>query len=75
MPKRILDGESLWGSGKLARVEPPAFRAEFANLLPLALANGVFEANPRLIWSRVYAFNRPDVSLETVEKSSRNFSG
>lgn len=73
MPKRLLDGESLWTSSKLAMVEPPEFRAEFANLLPLATANGTFEADARLIWSRVYAFNRPDVSLERIEQILKEF--
>lgn len=68
MPKRVLDGEGLWRSDKLALVEPPGRRAEYANLIPLALANGVFEANPRRIWSAVYAYNRPDISPEEVEQ-------
>ena len=67
MPKRVLDGEGLWRSDKLALVEPATRRAEYANLLPLALANGVFEANPRRIWSAVYSYNRPDVTLQDVE--------
>lgn len=73
MPKRIIDGDALWRSDKLARVEPPCYRAELANLIPLALANGVFECNARLVWSRCYAYNRPDVSLETVEKMLGEF--
>jgi hypothetical protein len=64
MPKRIIDGEALWTSIKLNTLEPQAYRSEYANLLPLALANGVFEADPDLVWSRVYAFNRPDVTPE-----------
>ncbi len=60
MPKRILDGEGLWSSRKIARLQG-RFKAEYANLIPLALANGVFECEPHLIWSRVYAFNRPEV--------------
>jgi hypothetical protein len=67
MPKRVVDGEGLWRSGKLSRVEPIRARAEYANLIPLALANGSFECTPRLIWSQVYSFNRPDVSPEDVE--------
>lgn len=67
MPKRIVDGEGLWRSNKLARVEPLRTRAEFANLIPLALANGSFECSPRLVWSQVYSFNRPDVTPEDVE--------
>jgi hypothetical protein len=67
MPKRVVDGEGLWRSDKLARVEPPRWRAEFANLLPLAFANGVFEANPRRIWATAYSYNRADVVPEEVE--------
>jgi hypothetical protein len=67
MPKRVLDGDGLWRSDKLAQVEPAVRRAEYANLLPLALANGVFESNPRRIWASVYSYNRPDVSLHDVE--------
>jgi len=62
MPKRVLDGEGLWRSDKLARVQPPSRRAEYANLIPLALANGTFEAGSRRIWSSVYSYNRPDVT-------------
>lgn len=50
----------------MARIEPPEWRAEYANLLPLAMANGVFEANPRRIWATVYAFNRPGRDVEDV---------
>jgi hypothetical protein len=73
MPKRVIDGEGLWRSDKLAQVEPPSFRAEYACLLPLALANGVFEANPRRIWATVYSYNRPDVGVEQVEKILAEF--
>ena len=73
MPKRILDGEGLWRSEKLGRVEPPSLRAEYANLLPLALSNGVFEANARRIWAGVYSYNRPDVTLEDVDQILSEF--
>jgi hypothetical protein len=73
MPKRVIDGEGLWRSDKVAQVEPPSFRAEYACLLPLALANGVFEANARRIWTMVYSYNRPDVSVEQVEKILAEF--
>jgi len=66
MPKRVIDGEALWGSDKLAKVEPASYRAEYANLLPLALANGSFECNPRRIWATVYSYNRPDITPEDV---------
>lgn len=67
MPKRVLHGEGIWGSDKLSRVQPEWVRPEYANLLPLALANGVFEVSSRRIWTTVYAYNRPDVNLEKVD--------
>ena len=67
MPKRVIHGEGIWRSDKLARVEPSWVRAEYANLIPLALANGVFESNPRRIWSEVYSYNRNDISVQDVE--------
>ena len=67
MYKRIVDGEGVWRSDKLARVKPVWVRAEYANLLLLALANGVFEANPGRIWSLVYSYNRPDITRRDVE--------
>lgn len=67
MAKRVIDGEGVWRSDKLGRVEPEWVRAEYANLIPLALANGVFEANPRRVWSQVYSYNRPEIDLEDVE--------
>ena len=73
MPKRVLDGEGIWRSDKLFRVEPAWMRAEYANLIPLALANGVFEANPRRIWSQVYSYNRTDITTQDVEKILEEF--
>jgi hypothetical protein len=68
MPKRVIDGDALWRSDKLNTVEPPWIRAEYANLFPLALANGVFECGARRIWSLVYSYNRPNVTVEQVEE-------
>lgn len=73
MPKRLVDGDALWRSDKLFKVEPTAFRAEYANLLPLALDDGTFECDARRIWAEVYAYNRPDVTLETVEQILQEF--
>ncbi len=67
MPKRVIHGEGIWRSDKLARVEPTWVRAEYANLIPLALANGVFECNPRRVWSEVYSYNRADIAVQDVE--------
>lgn len=66
MPKRIIDGDALWKSKKLLQVEPESFRPEFANLIPLALANGTFECDARVIWSHVYSYNRPTFTPQMV---------
>jgi hypothetical protein len=66
MPKRVVDGDAVWRSKKLKLVSPP-FRAEYANLVPLAEANGVFELDVDRVWSDVYSYNREDVSVETVQ--------
>lgn len=69
----MIDGEALWRSDKLNKVEPIEFRAEYANLLPLALGDGTFEANPRRVWADVYSYNRPDITLELVEEILSEF--
>lgn len=71
MNKRILDGAGLWKSDKLARIQPERIRAEYANWIPLALANGVFEADTRRIWATVYSYNRPNISFEDAEEIRR----
>jgi hypothetical protein len=43
LPKRVVDGEAMWGSRKIASVEPIRARVEYSWWLPLAGANGVFE--------------------------------
>ena len=73
MPKRVLDGEGLWRSDKLADVQPASRRAEFANLIPLAMANGTFEAGARRIWSAVYSYNRPDFTDLDVSQMLEEF--
>jgi hypothetical protein len=67
VPKRVLDGEGIWRSDKIGRVQPVRARAEYANILPLALANGSFECSGPRVWSIVYSYNRPDVQLADVE--------
>ncbi len=64
-PKRIVDGEGLWQSDKVALL-PEWIKPEYANLIPLAMANGVFEASDRLVWSKVYTYNRPEIDLGKV---------
>jgi len=59
MPNRMVHGEALWGS-RTIKALPAKMRAEYAWLLMLALDNGVFEADAKLIWSQCYAFNRAE---------------
>jgi hypothetical protein len=73
MNKRILDGAALWKSDKLARIQPEWMRAEYANWIPLALANGVFEADARRTWATVYSYNRPDITFDDAEEIKREF--
>jgi hypothetical protein len=72
MHKRVIDGNALWTSDKLALVDP-RFRAEYANLIPLATSNGTFEANPKKIHRLVYAYNRPDIAVEQVAAMLNEF--
>lgn len=65
MPARVVDGAGLWRSCKLKKMSP-RYRGEYANLIPLAEANGVFDCDPDKVWSDVYAFNRPEVDVEEV---------
>ena len=65
MPKRIVDGEGVWGSDKILQLKEE-YRPEYANLVPLAEANGVFEADAYKVWSRVYSYNRRDKDVVWV---------
>ena len=67
MPKRMVDGDRIWTSDKLKSVEPEERRFDYANLIPLALANGSFECSPGRVLRDVYFYLRPSVSLEDVE--------
>ena len=73
MPARIVDGDALWRSDKLAQVTPAPFRAEYANMIPLAQADGTFECNPRRVWADVYSYNRPDITVEMVDEILKEF--
>jgi len=73
MNKRILDGTGVWKSDKIARIQPEWMRAEYANWIPLALANGSFEADTRRIWATVYSYNRPEISFDNAEEIRSEF--
>lgn len=66
MPKRMIDGEALWTSGKLKKVRVE-FRTHYANWIPLAEANGVFEVDFDIIRARVYPIILPTFSSENVQ--------
>ena len=62
---RILN-EAIYHSKKIANVQPPEWRAEFAWLLALSNTDGTFEADPRSVWAQAYAFARPDFTSDKV---------
>jgi hypothetical protein len=62
---RILN-EAIYGSKKIASVEPPEWRAEFPWLLALSNTDGTFEADAHSVWAKAYAFARPDFTSEKV---------
>jgi len=72
MASRVVDGDGIWRSQKLKKV-PVQYRSEYANLLPLAEANGCFECDPDRVWADVYSYNRPDVTRENVEEMLDQF--
>ena len=73
MPKRIIDGEAIWSSDKLAACELWA-RREYPWLYPLADANGCFElTNLRVIWGKVAAI-RPDLTLQKLQEVFEQFT-
>ena len=68
MPKRIIDGEGMYGSDKLRRC-PLWIRKEYPWLYPLADCNGSFELNQRVIAGKLWP-NRPDL---TEKKAGTDF--
>src|ERR1039458_3740422 len=67
MPKRIIDGEAMWSSDKLARC-PLFARRVYPWLISLADAAGCFElTNLRVIWGKVAAI-REDLTVDDLGK-------
>lgn len=67
MPKRIVDGEALWLSDKV-RSLPEEFRLHYANWIPLARENGVFEADPHRIQAQIYGYLKPNFNVKAVQR-------
>jgi hypothetical protein len=74
MPKRVIDGDAIWGSNRLTTV-PPSAQREYPWLYPLADSNGSFEiTNLRTIWGKVY-INRPDVpDVQNLDAILRDYN-
>jgi len=58
--------ESAWKSDKIFNIKPIEWRAEYAWVYSIALADGTFEASARLVWMAAYASIRPDWDVEKV---------
>ena len=72
MPRRVIDGDSLWVSEKLSEVEEE-HRAEYAWILPMSQGNGCFECSPMLVWRTCYAALRPSWSVDKVKAMLNDF--
>src|SRR6202522_1972236 len=66
MAKRVIDGNGVWLSDKLARVEPVWCRPEYTWIYAIASANGTFEHNLPKIFALCYC-RRPDMTMEKLE--------
>jgi hypothetical protein len=73
MSGRVVVGDAIWSSKKIAALQPPSIRSEYTWLYSLAGPNGVFEVDTRAIWAKCYAFGRPDKSIEDVEAILKAF--
>jgi len=58
--------EAAWKSDKIFNIQPVEWRAEYAWLYSIALADGTFEASPRLVWMAAYASVRPDWEVDRI---------
>jgi hypothetical protein len=60
--------EAAWKSDKVFSIQPVEWRAEYAWLYSIALADGTFEASSRLVWLAAYASVRPDWDQDKVAR-------
>jgi|SRR5271157_2971367 len=72
MPKRIIDGDKLYTSDKITKVSKK-YRAEYAWIIGMGLANGVCEASPKLVHHIAYSYNREDITVEDVARMLDEF--
>ncbi len=72
MPKRLIDYDALWTSGKLSNCKP-SHRVEYLWIYGLADAGGSFEmTNLRALWGKVAPI-RPDLTIEKLKNALRDF--
>lgn len=75
MPKRLFDGDKAYKSDKLRAFAErhPQWRAEYAWLKGLVLADGTFEVDPHRVWAEAYSFCGNGIDAKTVEKMLNAF--
>lgn len=66
MPMRMVDGDRIWTSSTLRKL-PEKYRLHYANWLPMAEANGTFEADPEKIHHTIYNFLVKSVTVREVK--------
>ncbi len=67
MPSRLIDYENLWTSGKLARLPREEDREAYLWIFGMADGHeGVFEADPLLVWQKTCAYMRPSHTPATI---------
>jgi hypothetical protein len=54
MPRRVFDLEKAASSWKLCNVTPPEYRIFYPWGISMALANGVFECDPRVVHGKIF---------------------
>jgi len=69
---RLVDGDALWRSRRVKNL-PVDLRLHYANWIPMAEANGVFEAEADVIQNKIYSFLRPDIIEDDVAEILQEF--
>jgi hypothetical protein len=58
--------EKIWSSQKVRNINPEEWQPEYSWLLPIAAADGTFEADAHLVWAQAYSCNRRQWNTENV---------
>jgi len=73
MPARLVDGDALWTSSKLKKIQPIQFRLHYANWLPMAEANGAFEVDFDILRAKIYPVIDPGFTADNVRQVFNEF--